>query len=203
MRFSRPALFEHRPGAAHDAAHDRVVALGQPLKILQEVGADVGAKRHRIAGPSTSFGASPRRCGCRETPSVRPPGGSGLRNRPQRLVSVVGHGRAPVRKRINSSRIHSPPSNGVPSTCGAPLAERRQQVPKLHRVELDRRRRAEDHVRRVAGDTAQKPAAACLGSAASRPFCSAARPAPCAPRPGSRRRTSSSPARRARPRRRR
>ncbi len=130
-------LLKHWPRSADHATHDRVMSLGEGAELLKELprtSAPSSSKR----GPSTSSKSSPASLRISRNTACSIAGGSGLRKSPQRLVSFCGQARWLLINSINSSRVHSPPSNGVPRTCGGTLIERGKHVPQFHHIELDR-----------------------------------------------------------------
>ena len=86
----------------------------------QKLAANVGPEVVVARADNIGCFEHPRPSGCHGTRYASKPGGSGLRKRPQRFVSISGQGRSPVRNRIDSSCSHSLPWVGAPRTCGAP-----------------------------------------------------------------------------------
>ena len=155
-RLEQAPLLQHRPRSPHDAPHDRVAPLREHRKVGEEVrpqtraevvvsrpdnfpGREAGVRAH-VAKYAVL--ARRRQRVAKQAPAVR------VVDRPrprvgQVLDRLLAHPLAAVERR--------------PQHLRRALGEGGKQVPQLHRLQLDRRRRAENDVRRISGDGSEKP----------------------------------------------
>ncbi len=200
----KPTLFEHRTRSPHHTAHDRIVALGERIGTPARKSPRTSGPSSSKRGPSTSLAASrgvvanvAKHCDAR--PRAAADCGTGPIGSFRSAAKAVHRSGT----ESNSSRIHSPPSKGVPSTCGAPWlsAARRSHnstasswigvaVPRITFCAL--RATVVKEIQQIVRSSSADRAPAYLATRA-----------PCAPHRGSRHRTTSWPARRVRLRRRR
>ena len=195
--FEQPALLQHRPRPSHDPADDRVVPLGQARKFLQKLAANIGPEVVVARADNIGRFQTRVRSACRGTRCVRSRAAADCETDPS------GSYRSPAMGARRSETGSTPPAStrslGRRSeNLRRALAEGGKQIPKLHRVELDRRRRAEQDVPGVARHSVQE-AEQVVRRRGRIPACgSRGTRALCAPRRAPPRRKISLPARRAR-----
>jgi hypothetical protein len=154
--FEQPVLLKHRACPSNDPADDRVVPLGQVGKFLQKLAANVGPEI--VVARADNIGCFQTRVRAYVTKHA------GFETGRERIAEEAPAACVDLRPGALSSQkadrlVPRPlaPLGRRSENLRRPLSKSGEQIPKLHGIELDRRRRAEQDAPGVARHPVQEP----------------------------------------------